>query len=68
MSLEEEIKAKIETLQSHLKELQQSKGKIYEIESAGSLLRQPSLEACINECKSIGIKKEYCPCNRLFQN
>ena len=35
---------------------------------AGSLLRQPSLEACINECKSIGIKKEYCPCNRLFQN
>lgn len=40
MSLEEEIKAKIETLQSHLKELQQSKGKIYEIESAGSLLRR----------------------------
>lgn len=40
MSLEEEIKAKIETLQSHLKELQQSKGKVYEIESAGSLLRR----------------------------
>ena len=40
MSLEEEIKAKIETLQSHLKELQQSKGKTYDIESAGSLLRR----------------------------
>lgn len=40
MSLREEIKAKIEVLQSHLKELDHSEGKTYDIESAGSLLRR----------------------------
>jgi len=40
MSLREEIKANIERLQSHLKELDETEGKIYDIESAGSLLRR----------------------------
>jgi len=40
MNLREELKAKIEVLQSHLKELDQSEGKTYDIESAGSLLRR----------------------------
>jgi len=40
MSLREEIKAKIEVLQSHLKELDETEGKLYDIESAGSLLRR----------------------------
>lgn len=40
MSLRDEIKAKIEVLQSHLKELDETEGKVYEIESSGSLLRR----------------------------
>lgn len=40
MSLREEIKSKIEVLQSHLKELDETEGKLYDIESSGSLLRR----------------------------
>jgi len=40
MSLREEIKENIERLQSHLRELDETEGKIYDIESAGSLLRR----------------------------
>lgn len=32
------------------------------------LKRQPSLEACLDLCPKIGIKTEYCPCERLFKN
>jgi len=35
---------------------------------AGSLLRQPTFEVCINECKNIDIKEEYCPCEKLFKS
>ena len=35
---------------------------------AGSLLRQSTYEECLNECLRIDIKKEYCPCDKLFKN
>lgn len=38
MSLREELKSKIAKLEEHLKELDHSEGKVYDIESAGSLL------------------------------
>lgn len=40
MALREEIKAKIQVLESHLKELDETEGKLYDIESSGSLLRR----------------------------
>ena len=31
------------------------------------LKKQPSYEACVDLCPKIGIKAEYCPCDRLFK-
>jgi len=32
------------------------------------LKKQPSYETCVDLCPKIGIKSEYCPCDRLFKS
>ena len=39
----------------------------YWIDISG-LKKQPSYEACVDLCPKIGIKAEYCPCERLFKS